>query len=487
MGIQFKVFTDCSSLRTAFTKRDLVPRIGRWWLLIQEFDFSVEYRQGSQMAHADALSRNPVEKEVMDNIEVFRIDVNPDDWILALQLNDDHCKYLIETLRKNPSDKEEMRVHREYALKQERLYKKTEKGSKWVVPKFSRREIVFNHHDKAGHFSVDKTISAIQEKYWFPNMKRYVNRYIACCLPCSYNKVPSGKQVGFLHPIGKVNIPFDTVHIDHIGPFTQSIHKNMYLIVLIDGFTKYASLRPVQSTRVEPLIKFMNDFIINFGVPRRIICDRASTFTCQKFVKFAQDNGIKIIHNATATPRANGQAERYNRTILSAISTSTEHENRWDECIHDIQWGLNSTVSKSTGKIPNELLFGFLPRSRGDAYLSNEVSEQRLNDVSVSREQAKASIEKSQAYQKQRYDQTRREGCVYEKGQLVLVKKTKLVDGNRKLLPKFSGPFQVMKYLGNDRYIIRDLPGSNRSRRPYEGVTSSDKMKLYECFEYDSS
>ncbi|KAK9693072.1 RNase H-like domain found in reverse transcriptase [Popillia japonica] len=59
MGIQFKVVTDCNAIRTTLTKRDLVPRIGRWWLAIQEYKFDVEYRAGHKMSHADALSRNP--------------------------------------------------------------------------------------------------------------------------------------------------------------------------------------------------------------------------------------------------------------------------------------------------------------------------------------------------------------------------------------------------------------------------------------------
>lgn len=111
-------------------------------------------------------------------MDVLRVDISEMDWILAMQLNDDRCTFFIQT-----------------------LYTKTQNGSKCVVPKNSRREIVFNHHDRIGHFSVDITNSFMQEKYWFSNMKNYIKRYISCCLPCSYNKIPSSKQAGFLHPM----------------------------------------------------------------------------------------------------------------------------------------------------------------------------------------------------------------------------------------------------------------------------------------------
>jgi len=59
LGIKFKVVTDCNALRATFAKRDLLPRIGRWWLEVQEFTFDIEYRAGTRMTHADALSRTP--------------------------------------------------------------------------------------------------------------------------------------------------------------------------------------------------------------------------------------------------------------------------------------------------------------------------------------------------------------------------------------------------------------------------------------------
>jgi hypothetical protein len=33
LGSYFTVVTDCNAVRSTMTKRDLIPRIGRWWLL----------------------------------------------------------------------------------------------------------------------------------------------------------------------------------------------------------------------------------------------------------------------------------------------------------------------------------------------------------------------------------------------------------------------------------------------------------------------
>lgn len=86
LGIKFKVVTDCNAVRSTFVKRDLLPRIGRWWLEVQEYTFDIEYRAGSKMAHADALSRNLIQL----SLEVSQVDITEGDWVLAAQLQDEH-------------------------------------------------------------------------------------------------------------------------------------------------------------------------------------------------------------------------------------------------------------------------------------------------------------------------------------------------------------------------------------------------------------
>lgn len=43
LGKPIKVVTDCTAVRYTLEKKDLIPRIARWWLTIQEFDIQIEY------------------------------------------------------------------------------------------------------------------------------------------------------------------------------------------------------------------------------------------------------------------------------------------------------------------------------------------------------------------------------------------------------------------------------------------------------------
>lgn len=72
MGLHFKVVTDCSAIKCAANKKELVPKIARWWLQLQEFSFEVQHRAGAQMAHIDALSRNAVaDQPVSEKTDMF--------------------------------------------------------------------------------------------------------------------------------------------------------------------------------------------------------------------------------------------------------------------------------------------------------------------------------------------------------------------------------------------------------------------------------
>jgi len=56
-GRKFKIITDCDSFRLTMNKKDINPRISRWALLLQNYDYEIVHRPGKRMTHVDALSR----------------------------------------------------------------------------------------------------------------------------------------------------------------------------------------------------------------------------------------------------------------------------------------------------------------------------------------------------------------------------------------------------------------------------------------------
>jgi len=57
-----------------------------------------------------------------------------------------------------------------------------------------------------------------------------------------------------------------------------------------------------------------------FGNPAQIISDRRTAFTSDEFKKYCENEGIELHAVPTGDPRANGQVERLNATIVSVLS-----------------------------------------------------------------------------------------------------------------------------------------------------------------------
>jgi len=175
---------------------------------VQEYNFQIEYRPGTKMRHVDALSRNVV--------NVRTISISEDGWIQRGQDTDPKIVNIKEEFTKLRTD---------YVLKRNILYRKTDQGKRWVVPKGMWYQVVQSYHDDYAHPGAEKTIELLQQFYWFPYMRKYVKNFVRRCLPCLYNKSTTGTTREPMQPIQKIPEPFDILHIDHLGPFVTTHRK----------------------------------------------------------------------------------------------------------------------------------------------------------------------------------------------------------------------------------------------------------------------
>ncbi|GFT93159.1 retrovirus-related Pol polyprotein from transposon 297 [Trichonephila clavipes] len=135
---------------------------------------------------------------------------------------------------------------------------------------------------------------------------------------------------GFLHPLVKDDIPLNTYHIDHLGLLATSSKNYKFILAAIDSFTKFVWLYPTKNTSTSEVIKKLDIQKTTFGNPRFLITDRGTTFTSDEFHTYCSEQEITLHHITTGLPRANGQVESINRTIIPVLSkTSEDNPTKW--------------------------------------------------------------------------------------------------------------------------------------------------------------
>lgn len=463
IGNKFKIYTDCAAFTKTLDKKDVTPKIARWTLFLQEFEFEVVHRPGKQMQHVDALSRYPVTLLTTDDLT---------HKIITAQESDEYIKTMKTLLQQGQNSA--------YVLKNDVLYKIVNDQEVLVVPEILQVEVVKKSHS-LGHFSIAKTEELVKRDYYFPNMKKCIENVVHSCIECILVNKKRGKGEGFLNPISKENVPLSTYHIDFIGPMPTTNKNYNHIFSVIDGFTKFSWLYPVKSTSSNDAIQKLKQQQAIFGNPVRIISDRGSAFTSKEFQDYCETEGIEHVTITTGVPRGNGQIERLHGTILPVLSKlAIDEPNKWYKHVDALQRTINSTTSRSTKRTPFELLTGVQMRRKEDKRILEILEEERINSMMdhlhTIREEAKGNILKIQEESRKCYNKKRKKAHVYKKDDLVAIRRTQFGTG-MKLRAKFLGPYKVVRVKSNDRYDVEKV-GDHEG--PNKTSTSVDNMKLWD-------
>lgn len=453
LGISFKIITDCNALKLTERKRDLLPRIARWWIYMQDFNFSIEYRKGSMMSHADYLSRNPV--------EIHHI-TRPQTWAQIAQSADEETRILIDRLNNNELDSSR------YVVRNDLLYYKytpigDEPRSLCFIPKGHRLSLLRIFHDQHEHIGIDKTIDLILRHFWFPGLRAFVKKYIGHCLIClSSKRVPRAPH----QPITswtKPDVPFSTIHMDVLGPLPES-NGFKFVLIIVDAFSKYCLLNAIKKQNSNELKQVVSNAISLFGTPKLIVCDRARMFESADFQKWVSDLGCQIHFITPDMHNENGQVERYCRTVLNMLRVESDISAiGWSRNLWKIQLVLNSTKHKTTQSTPLQLLVGI---EGATPALRSLVRDVALDNTSANREalrelrrqRASELMDKNRKRQDKRVNQARKITRAFKLNDMVFVSKSTQTTG--KLDSGMRGPYRVTNVLPHGRYELRLMGGS---------------------------
>lgn len=452
LGLKFTLVTDCNSLKLSANKRDLKPRIARWWAYMQDFDFQIIYRKGSEISHVDFLSRNPIET-------VAQVDLssnNYQNWLTLAQSRDEECKQIIKSLNDNKKGDNSRKYKFEKGTLFRMILTDPNKPLESIpfVPSNNRYNLLKIFHDDQCHIGWEKTLASLKLYFWFPHMTRYVKKYIGHCLLCAVRKNRTGPKQGFLTSVPKPNEPFHTIHADCLGPLPKNPNNFKYILVLVDAFSKFCLLYPQSAVTTEETKQSFANFISLFGTPTKLVHDAGTNFTAKSFKAFAEHFGIEVHVTTPGVHRSNGQIERYMRTITNLLRIESKNSSDWPNKVWKVQLVINTTKQKTTGCSPFKLVFGHEGQTPQIRTVLTDLPVSEATKHPIDSSTILTKLKRNAEQQVISLNKRRRDNQLFKVGDAVLLSRGQR---SEKFACEFVGPYVIKQLLANNRYSIRKL------------------------------
>ena len=273
------------------------------------------------------------------------------------------------------------------------------------------------------------------------------------------------------------------VGVDIMGPLPESEQGNVYVLVAADYFTKWVEVYAIPNQEAITVAKKLTDeMFCRFSPPEQLHSDQGRQFESELMKEICKLLNIRKTQTTPYHPQCDGLVERFNRTLLDMLATTTRrHPFDWETQIRKVCMAYNTSVHSSTGFTPFYLMFGREARlpidlmygTGNNDITTTEYATQLKKGLEDAYECAREKLGASHERRKEYYD-IRIHGKPSVEGDLVWLHSTVIPSGqSRKLNHPWTGPYKIIKKISESDYKIKAL----RGRRSCH-IVHFDRLKL---------
>jgi transposase InsO family protein len=340
------------------------------------------------------------------------------------------------------------------------------------VPPSLRREVTRLCHDTktAGHFYFWKTVNKIKRHFTWGGLNKDVQIYCKACHVCATRKNAGRRQKAEMRRYD-VGFPMEEVAIDIMGPFPVSDDGNKYVLVVVDSFSKWMEAYPLENIEAKTVAeKLVLEFVSRFGVPYQIKSDRGKQFDCALFREMCVLLDVDHKMSTPFHPQGNSRVERMVKVVGNLIALFCQTYKTWDKNLPLLTLAYRSTVHEVTGFTPNFVMTGREISLPLDVMMGSLQPDDRTTAPEYV-DRLKTRLDtcftevrhhlKEFGERQRRYYNLSTHGEQYKTGDLVYLReKTRKVGVSPKLMPKWKGPFVILKRFGTVYEVMMSLQAS---------------------------
>lgn len=327
LGHMFEVETDHRNILWLY--KSSAPKILRWRLRLQEYDFNIKHVAGRDNVVADGLSR-------------VGHHVQPPPAAGAAMAS----MAIVLSGRTDPL-----------------MASMAQPRSKDFVPNPETLHIISTfHNDVVGH----RHARAIERQMLGAGhgnheyLRDHTDYFVLHCPLCQ--KLKFGTT---LEADASVHISASEVgeewSVDTIGPLPPDVHGNTFIIAAVDGFSRLCLVKPAKSTAAAEAATFLLELAGIFGLPARFRTDNGSQYNNTLIEALLALVGTERYPGIPYRPQSNSLIERANKEIvqhLRFILVSRRVRDQWSEYLPLVQRIINASYNSSIGTAPARIVFG---------------------------------------------------------------------------------------------------------------------------------
>ena len=333
LGKQIELETDHKPLVPLLSNKrldGLPPRVLRFRLRLDRYDYLISHVPGKLLYLADTLSRAPLAEtdsmsaELEEEVETFISHVTkppteqPSMEIYSSeQAKDPVCCKVMEYCRTGwprkhviPPDlipywklRSSFTIYNEVLLFNERT----------VIPPALQKETLQKIHE--GHQGIEQCRTRARTSVWWPNVSKQIADMVQNCPECT--RLSRQRKEPLL------GTPLPEFPWKVVGTDLFELEKKHYLLI-VDYFSRYPEVILMKSTTSTAVIDALKAVFSRHGIPEILRSDNGPQYASGEFAKFASTYGFKHTTSSLHYPQSNGQAERCVQTVKRLLVQSTD-------------------------------------------------------------------------------------------------------------------------------------------------------------------